>query len=488
MGRVLGDQRGSAEEGVAGRRTAHDAYPREWFFRWASWGPDGTIVFAGTGEHLGLWLVADSGGEARQIATVEEGTAQYINPQFLPDGSGVLFTIVTQGSTPTRVAVLSLDTGEHKSLLEGNSVRVTITGHLVFTRDDSVWAVPFDTGRLEVTGEPSPVLEGVQSNAAGVARMAVGGDGTLVYVSGAAGSLPTRTFVWVDRDGREEVLPLPPRAYQSPRVSPDGRRVAVHVRDDDGSALWVYDIVSAAGLRLTQEGVATGPVWTPDGTRLVFLWTEAGNTPDIYWVPADGSGQLERLTTSETANAPTSLTPDGGTVVFVRVFDDGRREIWHVPIDGERMPTPVVQGEFARGNAEVSPDGRWLAYRSDQSGQMEVYLQPYPGPGPTVPVSIGGGNKVTWSADGSELFYRRGTSMMAVEVNADGTVSTPTKLFDGDFVMSGTGGTRQYHVAPDDRFLMLREGDASTGTEVIPPQVVLVQNWFQELTERVAVP
>ena len=134
-----------------------------------------------------------------------------------------------------------------------------------------------------------------------------------------------------------------------------------------------------------------------------------------------------------------------------------------------------------------SPDGNWLAYRSDQSGQMEVYLQPYPGPGPTVPVSIGGGNHVTWSQGGSELFYQQGRSMMAVVVNADGTVSTPTELFDGDYVVSGTNGARQYHVAPDGRFLMLRSGDASaTDTETLT-QVVLVQNWHEELKRLVPV-
>ena len=238
--------------------------------------------------------------------------------------------------------------------------------------------------------------------------------------------------------------------------------------------------VSAAGLRLTQEAIADNPLWTPDGGRLVFRWDREGPDVDIYWVPADGSGEPERLTTSETRDFPTSFTPDGRTVVFIKI-DGERREIWHVPVEGERTPTPVVQGEFARGNAEVSPNGNWLAYRSDQSGQIEVYLQPYPGPGPTVPVSIGGGNHVTWSRDGSELFYRQGTSMMAVEVNADGTVGTPTELFDGDYVVSGRGGVRQYHVAPDGRFLMLRSGDASI-TDTALTQVVLVQHFDEELT------
>ena len=273
-------------------------------------------------------------------------------------------------------------------------------------------------------------------------------------------------------------MPLPPRDYSSPRLSPDGTRLAVSVVEGAPPALWVYDVVSAAGLRLTQESSAMGSVWTPDGERVVFGWEVAGSR-DLYWVPVDGSGEIESLTTGAISDTPTAVTPDGTSALFVRISSDGEREIWEVPLDGEPSPTPVLQGEFARGNADISPDGNWLVYRSDQSGQMEIYLQPYPGPGPTIPVSIGGGDSVTWSADGSELFYRVEDRMMAVEVRADGTVSTPTELFSGEYV-SQFEGIRQYHVGPDGRFLMLKANAAETGDQP-PNQVVLVQNWFEEL-------
>ena len=170
---------------------------------------------------------------------------------------------------------------------------------------------------------------------------------------------------------------------------------------------------------------------------MVFAWNVDGSN-HLYWVPPDGSGEVERLTTSDVSDVSTSVTPDGGMVLFARI-DGNQREIWQVPLDGERTPTPLLQGEFARGNADVSPDGNWMAYRSDQSGQLEVYLQPYPGPGPTVPVSIGGGDLVTWSSDGSELFYRVDNRMMAVAVSPDGTVTTPTQLFEGNYFPNGPG-------------------------------------------------
>ena len=157
-------------------------------------------------------------------------------------------------------------------------------------------------------------------------------------------------------------------------------------------------------------------------------------------------------------------------------------EIWQVPLHGERTASPVLQGEFGRGNAAVSPDGTWMAYRSDQSGQMEVYLQPYPAPGPTMPVSVGGGGMVTWSNDGSELFYRAGNRMMAVHVNDDGSVSVPTAFFEGDYFVEPQ--MRNYDVAPDGRFIMSKNGDISADEQRLI-QVVLVQNWHQELTELV---
>ena len=230
-------------------------------------------------------------------------------------------------------------------------------------------------------------------------------------------------------------------------------------------------------------GECRGRHRSPDGDRVVFAWN-VGSPPDLYWVPVDGSGEVESLTTSDVGDVSMAVTPDGASALFAR-FSGNDREIWQVPLEGERTPTPVLQGEFMRSSADVSPDGNWLAYASDQSGQMEIYLQPYPGPGPTVPVSIGGGGAVTWSHDGSELFYRVDSRMMAVEVRPGGTVSTPTGLFSGDYISSGPA--RAYHVGPDGRFLMLKSAVGTDTDEESLTQVVLVQNWFEELNRLVPV-
>jgi len=325
---------------------------------------------------------------------------------------------------------------------------------------------------------------------AGAASFALSESGSLVYLTGVAANVSPRQVVWVDRDGTEQPLPLPRRPYAQPRVSPDGTRLAIGVTDDDGDrALWVYDVGSAAGQRLTQEGSTSTPVWTTDGRIFFSSTTPESGVFQLFSAPADASAEPQYLIRSEAivGDYPSGITPDGSFLIFSRVYTLSNREIYRMSVEGEPVATPVLEGEFNRGNAEVSPDGRWMVYRSDQSGSMEVYVQAYPGPGPTVPVSIGGGTSVTWSPDGTELFYRLDDRMMAVPFSAAGgtpAIGRPVELFRGPYVAALAGGAREYHVAPDGRFLMLKEEGAVDGGEALPPQVVLVQNFFEELRER----
>ena len=458
----------------------------------ASWGPDDMIVF-GMNDGEGLRQVPAAGGELRSL-TVADGPTNHVLPDVLPNGAGVLFVMSTLSTATTddQIAVLDLRTGEHHVIIAaGTSPRYASSGHIVYVVGNTLRAVAFDPERLEVTSDPVPVVEGVMVKANGTASFSMSQTGSLVYVNGAAAATGLRTAVWVNRDGTEEALPLPPRPYQNPRLSPDGRHLAVCVPDDEGVvSLWVYDVTSAAGSKLTQEGATNTPVWTSDG-RLVFASDAAGGPFQIHTVMADASASPEHLLTSEAivGDYPTSVSPDGRHLIFIRIVAGLHREIFQVPLEGDPMPEPLLQGEFSRGNAEVSPNGRWLVYRSDQSGPMEVYVQPYPGPGRTVPVSIGGGTSVTWSPDGTELIYRLDDRMMVASVNEDGEtprIGRPTELFRGEYVAAvTTNGSRQYHVAPDGRFLMLKDVASESPGGELPPQVVLVQNWFEELRERV---
>ena len=422
----------------------------------ASWGADGTIVF-GLNTSEGLWQVPAAGGEPA-VLTTTYGTTAHGSPEVLPDGRGVLFVVDASALTATddQIAVLDLRTGEHRVIIPGGSApRYASSGHIVYAVENTLRAVTFDLERLEVTSDPVPVVEGVMVKANGRANFSLSESGSLVYVNGSAAEASPRTLVWVDRNGREEPLPLPPQTYQNPRLSPDGTRLAVGVPDGNGVlSLWVYDVASAAGLRLTQEGAMNAPVWISEG-QVAFASTAAGSVSEIHSVMSDGSALPGRRLPSEgiVGDFPTSVTPDGRYLIFSHMIPANHREIYQLPLEGDPTPELLLQGEFNRGNAEVSPDGRWLVYRSDQSGQMEVYVQPYPGPGATVPVSIGGGTSVTWSPDGSELIYRLDDRMMTVSFDADGDrvrIGPPTELFRGNYVVTALGGTRLYHVAPTD--------------------------------------
>ena len=458
----------------------------------ASWGADDQIIFGTFGA--GLFRVPGGGGEPEALTTLdtEQGEVNHLWPFIIPGREAVVFVIGTGAPLTTgQLAVLDLDTREVTRLgLAGVSPHYVSTGHLVYAAEDgSVRAVPFDATSLEVTGNPVPLVEGIMVKPSGAADFSISDNGRLVYALGEVGGA-VRTMVWVDGEGLETALPLPARPYRDPRLSPDGRRVAVRVADESRNDLWVFDVQSAAGLRLTNEASVGAPIWTPDGERIIFTWNKEPPNA-LFWIPADGSGEAERLTTPDAVGGdfPTSVSPDGQAVVFVRLLDVGHRELWQVPLDGERTPQPVVQGEFSRGNAALSPDGQWLAYRSNQSGAVEVYLQPYPGPGSTTPVSIGGGDSPVWSHDGRELFYRVGNRMMVVEVETEPTlrVNPPEELWEEPYYNLPLGvGVRQYHVAPDGRFLMMRQG-AVTDDDTALPELVVVLNWFEELKARVPV-
>jgi hypothetical protein len=292
-------------------------------------------------------------------------------PDALPNGAGVLFTITASGLNPAanQIAVLDLRTGEHHMLLAGSSARYSASGHIVYVVAGTLMAALFDPDRLEVTSDPVPLIEGVAMKGNGAASFALSQTGSLVYITGATAINTPRAVVWLDREGREQALPLPDRPYTDPRLSPDGTRLAVVIPEADGTqGLWVYDVVSAAGQRLASAQVIQVPVWTADG-RIFFSGLAFGaGVQQVFSVPADGSAEPVQVLRSEgiIGDYPTAVTPDGRSLLFSRIYTAPHREIYQVSLDGEPVATSVLAGEFNRGNAEVSPDGRWMVYRSDQ--------------------------------------------------------------------------------------------------------------------------
>jgi hypothetical protein len=349
-----------------------------------------------------------------------------------------------------------------------------------------------------LTADPQPVLShptpGMQ-----IGDFVLGEGGTLVYRTGPSDdALNQFVAAWVSREGREEPISLPSRPYESPRVSPDGQRLAVSVPSErtGENDLWVYDLRTSAGIRLTHAGHNRVPVWTADGTRMVFSSTHSAPRPqgstanwygNLYEVRADGSREPERLTNAEENHALSGISPDGRHLFFTRVLDATTHwEITRVDRSRNGEIAPFITGPFRRGTAEVSPDGRLISYRSDESGRFQIYVQTYPELEAKIAVSVEGGDEPVWSADSRELYYRLGDRVMAVEIRREPSLqaSAPRMLFSGGYRPGGGGSRgREYHVAPDGRFLMLKPVTADNAA-AHQPQLVVVLNWLEELRAR----
>jgi serine/threonine-protein kinase len=456
--------------------------------RGASWGPDDTIVFA-TNDLTGLLRVSAGGGKAEVLTTpnAQKGEADHWWPEILPGGEAVLFTILptTGGIENAQIAVLNLRTGEQKVLVPGGSYpRYVPTGHIVYRVAGTLRAVAFDIRRLEVRSDPVPVLQRVVTKGSGAASFSVAQDGSLVYLAGDAQGDAGHTLVWVDRQGREEPLKTPPRAYSYPRISPDGPKVALDIRDQE-SDIWIWDVARATLMRLTFDpGMDRFPVWTPDGRRIAFSSMRAGAS-NLFWQAADGTGPVERLTESANEQNPTSFSPAGTPLVFYEVASTTARDIAVLSLEGERRATPLVQTPFEERDAVVSPDGHWVAYGSNESGQFEVYVRPFPEVDRgRWQVSTGGGMWPLWPRSGRELFYLvLPGRMMAVPIQSGPTFAAgnPQVVFEGRYF---TGGGRSYDVSPDGRrFLMIKDASATSDTST-PPQLIIVQNWQSGLAAR----
>jgi serine/threonine-protein kinase len=450
--------------------------------RGGSWGPDDTIIFTPAAT-LGLFRVSAAGGTPKPLTVPDRKKGEYGHrwPDILPGGKAVLFTIWTGASfDDARIGVLSLETGERRILAEGGTyARYVPTGHVVYARAGGLLAVPFDLRRLEVTGPPVSILDGVSMNPTfGAAEFSSSTDSSLAYVPGRS-RVGERTLLWVDRKGAVQPLPAPPRGYLSPRLSPDGQRLAVAIEGTNNLGLWLYDLARGTLTRLTASLPIPFPIWTPDGKHVTFMSALSGAL-NLYWMPADGSGGVERLTTSENAQWPGSWSPDGQVLAFSEADPTTGYGIQVLRLEGDRKPRPFLQTPSNEYGPMFSPDGRWLAYGSDESGRQEIYVRPFPGPGGKLQISTEGGVEPVWARNGRELFYRNGDKMMAAAVETKPTFAAakPKLLFEGHYEAGIFAFEPNYDVSPDgQRFLMIKGSEQ----ESAPTQLNVVLNWSEDL-------
>jgi len=437
--------------------------------RGGTWGADGVIVIAGPD---GLMKVPSSGGTPTALGEKNAGAGVYrvTWPHFLPDGRTLIATVF-EPRTGESLTAVSLATGAWQPIGRGSQAQFLPSGHLVFhaphLREGELQAVGFDVERLAFRGEPVSVLDGVfRSENNGGAHFAVAPSGHLVFGRGGW----ARTVVRVDRYGRRTPLLDERRGYRLPRISPDGRRLAVAI-DPRPSQLWVYDLIRRTGIQIAD---ALGSAWMPDSQRVTFAYRG-----DIYWRRADGGAPAERLFARDGPDGPNDWSPDGQVLVFADQTTN-RFDIWMWPRGGE--PRALVATPAHELTARLSPDGRWLAYQSDESGRQEIYVHPFPNvdDGKWL-VSRGGGLSPAWSRNGRELFYLNGSTLVAVPIQPGRTpavleVGDPIALFDGPFDM----GANNFDVFPDGTFVMV-EADPSARHA----QIDVVLNWQEELKQRV---
>jgi eukaryotic-like serine/threonine-protein kinase len=447
-----------------------------------SWGPDDTILFRKGNE---LLQIPSAGGTAHTIAAPSSDRTErrFQNVDFLPAANAVLFTsaIFPAATVDDRsIEVLRIKTGERKTLIRsGYNPHYVPTGHLIFLRSGTLMAVPFDLDRLELVGTPVPVIEGLRQGFAG-SVFSCSEVGSCVYVGGGAAT--QRTVAFVDRTGMGQALPLAPQNYGHPRFSPAGDKIAFWIEQSICDIV-VYDIARGVLTRLTSGADNHFPVWTPDGQQITYI-SRTTDTPGFELVSkaVDGSGREQRL--SETrqnliATTPLSWVPDGSVLAFV-----DRGDIWLLPMSGKREPRPFFQSAFNENTPAFSPDGHWLAYTSDESGQPEIYVQPFPGPGAKYPISTNGGTEPVWARSGRELFFRNRDQMMVVQVATQPTFnpSKPRLLFARSFAQSAS--RVNYDVSPDgERFVVVNAGEGEDALN----HINVLLNWFEEFKQRVPV-
>jgi eukaryotic-like serine/threonine-protein kinase len=432
----------------------------------SAWNREGVILIGANPG--GLWQVSEAGGVPSTVTAVDPARQEQFHgrPSFLPDGRHFLYLRTSANPEFSGIYVGSLDVKpqdqDRKRLLPGRLGVLYVPtsdptlGRVLFLREATLMAQPFDTRTLELTGQPVPVAEQVGNNGAITAFFWASDNGTLAYRGGSQAGLQ---FTWLDRNGNVLSRVGDPGPYNDLALSPDGARVASS-RGDQQADIWLYEFARGVSTRFTfAPSVERSPIWSPDGSRLVFTSNRGGHF-DLYQKNANGAGEDELLFKSDQDKQPTSWSRDGRFLLFTANDPKTTADIWVLPLEGDRKPVPFLRTEFIEFQGSFSPDGRWVAYSSFESGRPEVYVRPFSPPGGAGSASAGGkwqiskagGSNPRWRGDSKELFYStQDGRVVAVEVTANPTFQAgiPQPLFN-----VAPNGTAPQVTADGKRFLI----------------------------------
>jgi eukaryotic-like serine/threonine-protein kinase len=449
-----------------------------------------TIVYS-PAPRTGLYAVDQDGGEPRELTKVapEKGERSHRWPVALPGGKAILFTVGALGSPDSYndadIDALVLATGERRRILQGASfVKYAPGGRLIFARGGSLYAVAFDPDRLAVSGSPVLVAQQVARDPnTGAVHFSIAQDGTLIYAAGSA-SEGLRRPVWVDRSGATELIDLTPDVYNDPSISPDGRRVALLVGPIGHGDIWIYDFTQTTFTRLTSDGKSATPTWSADGLWLYYVSLDTPTRKTIiYRRAADGSGDAERVTSTELRAYIGSVVPERDLAIGAANKWVGSFNVFSISLQGGQV-TALTESRTQAYAVEASPDRKWIAYTSEESGKREVYVQSLAGTKTRTLISTAGGEEAHWSPDGRIVYYRLDDRLMGVAVQTAGgfVASKPVLVLRGMYDLQSETGL-SYTIDPrTGRFLMLR----LAGNEGSVPRTSfrIVLNWAAHLDQR----
>ena len=442
-----------------------------------SWGVDNMIVYCTFGSPGSIKRISANGGNPEVLVEVKEGCS---SPQMLPDGKTVMFTL---GSGPSKIMVQSIESLERKEIIDGDSACYVPTGHILYARDNDLFAVPFDTDTLELTGGSVSMVQGLFKIASIMPQYAISNAGTLAYIPYAG--MPLSQLKWYSREGNQIGTFGAPANYGQFSRSFDEKRIVIEQRAETGYSLWVMDLNrDVMGKKITSGKYEDrDPVWSPDGRHILFR-SDRNDSDGLYLKLLAGEEEPELLLKSERRAVPEDWSDDGRFIIYCDIGS-----IYVLPLDDEQNPQDPIEvvprsESKTYDEPKFSPDAEWIAYVSNESGQNEVYIKPWKVMGETKIISTQGGSQPQWRGDGKELFYLAldGT-MMAVELKGETlTPGNPKSLFQTSLNVSTSED--QYAVNSDGQIFLIHNSGETGDTS----SIIVVTNWFEELRERVPIP
>jgi serine/threonine protein kinase len=449
----------------------------------ATWTADDVLVFA-TNTGRTLQRMPIGGGTAMPLTSLDaaRGDTLHLLPQALPGGRAVLFTIAAGRSR--HIATADLESGRIQLVTDGTHGRFVAPETLVYVRDGTLFGQRFDVATGTVSGAAVPLVDGLEHTDNTVVHYDAAASGSLAYLPAGQVPAPARRLVWFDRTGRQTLVPVAARPFARLSLSPDGAQAAVSIEEAGNTDVWVVDLRRGTTLRLTTAPtIDAAPVWSPDGRWIAFRSEREG--PGLFRRDAVAAGPIEQLTTTDgPIHSPSAWSPDSRTLLFA-LFRSYRHQAVASVTPPDRTIRVLLDGDFAQSEPHLSPDGRWLAYQSDESGRLEVYVRPYPAvTSGRWQVSAQGGSSPRWSPDGRELLFLDGAGLAAMPVRTAGgfTVTTPRRLFG--VAPFGTRLGSDYDVSPDGRQFLFVVDEPSP--ETAPAHLVVVQHWDGEVRRRLA--